>query len=1504
MLSPLDSQISPPDQQRRFLIAVGTADYARLGADFQLPSVKDDLALIVECFTGSALGYKRVLSEVSLNPTVNPPADASPTFRQTLRTWFTSTKRTREDKVVFYYSGHGESDDSGEDKHYLLFNDSTEDLVGTALAVEELVRFMLSGSQVQHMLMILDTCYAGKGILNASVVVGKLTQGWDSAKDHGVFFVAAARAKEQAAEGVFARAFTEAVSNWDYRLGGKTQQYLSIDRIVGVLKEDFLRRHLPQQVTSSSMDVAAKEDFILNPQFDRSIPSDLDLESQRIALWHRDEMQTSWEPSARGTPEVGADVWYFTGRDEVLRQLVQWLVAETSNGKARVVTGGKGTGKSALLAFLVLLSDPAYRQRIEQAGALAGISPDTLPPIGAIDVKVYVRGKTLREVVRAIAAYVPIPKLGQGIGMGGHDAVTDARLLVRALAQRQQRLGLVVDALDEAAEPPLIAHELLKPLTGLPHVRLLVGSRPDTSPHSSGLRVQHLGSNIVEFDLDQPQYLGQDDIARYVERRLLAVQELGLRTPYRDHPDLARTVAKAVAKQAGTVFLLAQIISKTLREAEAPIDVRIPDWHRQFATDINEAFDADFDRFNDLRRKGLDKQKVKDLLMPLAYAEGAGLPWDDLWIRLVRSLSGHNGYEDRDITLLREHAGGFIVEGREHGNSVYRLYHEALGEYLRDSARDRENQRRIIETLIDLVPRAADMHQVNWRTAHPYIRTHIAKHAAKAGNGKLDTLVADPLFLVAADPEGLLPALYAVRSAEGLEASDIYHLAYDRLQPNIDALNAAYLHLAARQYGANHLADLLGALPLGLPWRIPWAHWLKLPAHRIISQRDALVSAIAVAKLDDVPHVVSVWTDGNGTVRVWNLATGRLYATFDKPLIWTLTVAEIDDVPHVVSGWMDGTVQIWNLITGDIYAEIPHAHKGRINAIVIAYLDKQPLIVSGGDDGALRVWMLADDQPFREIPKAHLDEISAVAIAHINGAPHIVSGGKDGAIRIWDLADLADLATGRPSVEIPDAHDRGVDAVAVAELEMQSLVVSGGSDGCIRTWDLTTGLPDLEIPNAHVESIKAVAVVELEKQYCIVSGSGDGLGVWNLTTGDPFGPWLTWHANDYSHFVGVMAVAVTELDRQHIAISGAMDGSVRVWDLDQVSLNTTADGSLEDQDSIHGVNVVALTELNNVSYIVTGEQDGAVRIWALASGQRYNEILKVHEGEITALAATDINGVPYVISGGVDGAVRVWNLASGQRYNEIPQASEGKYEFEKKVTVLAVTYINGVLYVISGSEFGPMRVWDLTSRPPREVRLTEEQKYSVNALTVTELEGLPHVVSAGRSGVVRVWDLVHRKPRGAMTLDEQSGHAIAIVKLKDEPHLVSVAVGSTRDPIIDVINLITTQRRKIKIIETKPQGLPIVDQEGGRLGIGVQAVVAAKWKTRPIVILGYREGKILFVDLINSRPILKLEIKTSIRSLAVVSPCRVIIGTDLGLVLLEPDLDAASLAIERRLADP
>jgi hypothetical protein len=75
-------------------------------------------------------------------------------------------------------------------------------------------------------------------------------------------------------------------------------------------------------------------------------------------------------------------------------------------------------------------------------------------------------------------------------------------------------------------------------------------------------------------------------------------------------------------------------------------------------------------------------QRARGLLTPLAFALGAGLPWEDLWAALASELAA-TAYTDEDLVWLRRTAGSYVVEAAEAGGSVYRLYHEALAEHLR-----------------------------------------------------------------------------------------------------------------------------------------------------------------------------------------------------------------------------------------------------------------------------------------------------------------------------------------------------------------------------------------------------------------------------------------------------------------------------------------------------------------------------------------------------------------------------------------------------------------------------------------------------------------------------------------------------------------------------------------------------------------------------------------------------------------------------------------------------
>ena len=125
------------------------------------------------------------------------------------------------------------------------------------------------------------------------------------------------------------------------------------------------------------------------------------------------------------------------------------------------------------------------------------------------------------------------------------------------------------------------------------------------------------------------------------------------------------------------MFLIARLISQSLLEAAEPADVTRPDW-KAFPTTVAAEFDEYLDRF------GANKERVVDLFRPLAYAAGAGLPFENLWAPLASALSGKD-YRAGDVEWLMEHAGAFLIEATEDERSVYRLYHQALIDHMRFS---------------------------------------------------------------------------------------------------------------------------------------------------------------------------------------------------------------------------------------------------------------------------------------------------------------------------------------------------------------------------------------------------------------------------------------------------------------------------------------------------------------------------------------------------------------------------------------------------------------------------------------------------------------------------------------------------------------------------------------------------------------------------------------------------------------------------------------------------
>lgn len=1172
--------------------------------------------------------------------------------------------------LVLYWTGHGVT---AGPHHYLVTADSTSRVNGVNALGTDTLAEVLASSAATEILVFIDCCAAGVAASRMATAIGAvIDESPDPTGRRRFAVIASGLGFEAVEEGTFAETLDRVVrGGTPDRRWTEHDSYIRSDELAAALGAAMLERGAGMPDYRAA---GAPVPTLRNPQHPETYIPDEDVETKQERRRRTGHLDEHLVLAARGI-EVGETGWHFSGRTAVLTRLVTWL--DRAPLGMFVVTGSPGTGKSAILGRIATLSSPDLRRVAEEEGALADARPGAVPRLNSVDVAIFCRNKTFDDCVRMIAT---------SLDLGDVENVGD---LLRAVPARRRRATILLDGLDEAepSEVVRIANDLLRPLAALPATRVVVGTRPDRAGRAAESRsgdrplLRALAADRIVLLDDEPDT--DEDLAQYARRRLRSAPAL------KGRPELVALLTEAIVPASGGVFLFARIATHAVARRLEPGLLTRESVAALVEQGLEAVLAADLARYP-------QPDRVFDLLRPLAWAQGAGLPRREIWVALANALSsGSVRYRDDDLTWLLDSAGFYLVESGEFGQTVYRLYHQALVDHFQARS-PHDAQTRITDALLGSLGSPSNR---RWATASPYIVHYLAAHALPGG--RLRSLLADIDFLVHSEPARTVAAVLALPDAFDSPWSRLYLRAVDRLDGVTPDTRSFVLQetafrdepelrdrFTAHSAAAHVVAG--SAKPTSFHWNLS-GHAGPLTALTVLPGPDGAVRLASGG--------------GDQSIRLWNPDTGQTeIVLLDDTVVTAMAaLAGPGGAALLASAGQNSNITLWDPASG-AKRHVISAHKPAVRSLA-SFCDRagNAILLSGGDDRRIHAWAPGEDRPLRTLDGKHLGPVTALTTYRDRAGRQIVaSSGPECTIRIWDLATEEELT-------VLAGHTGEVTALAVTGSGDMPLLASTGLDGTIRVWNI------LGYRRRHVlvstrgpAAILASVTLPDGREILAAAGSGARIDLWDPERG---------------YLVGVLASDKTKSTSLDVSAARTKPGQVSTGKAQWV-LHAGATSAI--------YALASFPNSNGQPMIASASWDSRVRLWNLESGQWRTEG-DIPQHELCALAAVPAENL--IVIGDRNGAVEVRDAETGEVKRSL-QADAGSV-----AAVAAISYGHRVLVAV---KHGPISLYDLADGTSKQIHETRRST-GLTLVAVSETRTL--LLCHGRAPfwatgtVLAVWDI-------------------------------------------------------------------------------------------------------------------------------------------------------------------
>jgi WD40 repeat protein len=464
----------------------------------------------------------------------------------------------------------------------------------------------------------------------------------------------------------------------------------------------------------------------------------------------------------------------------------------------------------------------------------------------------------------------------------------------------------------------------------------------------------------------------------------------------------------------------------------------------------------------------------------------------------------------------------------------------------------------------------------------------------------------------------------------------------------------------------------------------------------------------------------------DGTIKFWDVTTGKVISTLDKNKIKIHSFSFIKDRLLAFDS-ADGTIKFWNVTTGEV---INTLNKSEIGVKGVTF-SSNGQVASRSADNTIKLWDVTTGKVFNTLKTdKHGGRGESIIFSPDGQWLASVIGqwenSKDGAIvTIWNVT------TGKAINTFKITSDGFIDSLSFSP--NGQLLASAGEDQIIHLWDVATG-KEIKTFTGHTNRISSVSF-SANGQMLASTSWDTTIKFWDVATGEEIKT-FTGHKTKLN--------SLSFSPNGNLLASGSLDGAIKLWDTSPQQEVIPLDSSHLVGDGIVGDGISFSPDrqlLASTQKAVYENQKNLIKLWDVASHKEIT-ILTGHWHWIKS-----VNFSPdgqWLASAAWDHTIKLWNIRACIETTTC-EASE-TLELPSSQFVESVSFSpNGKLLASAGNvgwgQNNDIQIWDVATRPinSKPIKILQGHKNFIASIRFSPDGKL--LASAASDHTIKIWDV-------------------------------------------------------------------------------------------------------------------------------------------------------------------